>query len=245
MTAAGIHADTAAEHAFAAVATSARPETRPPGPPHPHPAPTSPHPVPAERAATDAAATDRATTDPATGPSPQAAAARPRVRLVPALPPARPRPASTPLGGPPPTLAERVRVLRADDRPFALGELDDLDEVDDGRDAAPAADASLVVRRLAGAGVEVIAGRRPAGQLARWLAPGVLDALRTRAALTRRTATPPPTRAPTVRGVRVCALHERLVEASAVVDDGRRVRAIALRLEPHRGAWRATAFEIG
>jgi hypothetical protein len=53
------------------------------------------------------------------------------------------------------------------------------------------------------------------------------------------------TRAPAVRGVRACVLHEHLVEATAVVDDGRRVRAIALRLETHRGAWRATALEVG
>ena len=56
---------------------------------------------------------------------------------------------------------------------------------------------------------------------------------------------PPLTRAPAVRGVRVCTLHEHLVEATAVVDDGLRTRAVALRLETHRGAWRATALELG
>ncbi len=121
----------------------------------------------------------------------------------------------------------------------------DLDEADDERGAVPTTDPSLVVRRLAGASVEVIAGRRPAGQLARWLAPAVLDVLRTRAVLTHRAAVQALTRPPTVRGVRVCAVHEHTVEASAVVDDGRRVRAIALRLETHRGAWRATALEVG
>lgn len=168
--------------------------------------------------------------------------ARPRVRLVPAPPPARPRSAVLPPAGPPPTLAERVHVLRAADRPL---DPDDLDELDEPRGAVPEADPSFVARRLAGASVEVIAGRRPVAQLARWLAPGVLEALRVRAAITRHTATPAPMRAPTVRGVRVCAVHEHLVEATAVVDDGRRVRAIALRLETHRGAWRATALEVG
>lgn len=162
----------------------------------------------------------------------------PRVRLVPAPPPARVRRATTPVGGPPPTLAERLRVLKADDRSL------EPDEADEPRGQAPAEDPTLVVRRLAGASVEVIVGRRPAAQLARWLAPGVLDALRARAAVTRG-AMPAATRAATVRGVRVCALHEHLVEATAVVDDGRRVRAIALRLETHRGAWRATALEVG
>ena len=163
---------------------------------------------------------------------------RPRVRLVAAPPPARPRTATTPAGGPPPTLAERIRVLRADDRSLVS------DETDETPSARPMEDPSLVVRRLAGASVEVIAGRRPAAQLARWLAPGVLDELRARAIVTRA-AVPPLARAAAVRGMRVCALHEHLVEATAVVDDGRRVRAIALRLEAHRGAWRATALEVG
>lgn len=171
------------------------------------------------------------------GPSPDRAA-RPRMRLVPAPPPARRPVPSTPLGGPPPTVAERIRVLRADDRSL---EADELDE----RGAPPTVDPMLVARRLAGASVEVIVGRRPAAQLARWLAPGVLDVLRARAVLTRHATTSAATRAPAVRGVRVCALHEHLVEATAVVDDGRRVRAIALRLETHRGRWRATALEIG
>lgn len=163
---------------------------------------------------------------------------RPRVRLLPAPPPARALTATTPVGGPPPTLAERLDVLKADDRSL------DTDEADEPRGQAPAEDPTLVVRRLAGASVEVIVGRRPAAQLARWLAPGVLDALRARAAVTRG-AVPPLTRAAAVRGVRVCAVHEHLVEGTAVVDDGRRVRAIALRLETHRGAWRATALEVG
>jgi hypothetical protein len=163
---------------------------------------------------------------------------RPRMRLVPASPPARTLTATTPAAGPPPTLAERIHVLRASDRSLTC------DETDDGRRTTPAEDPSLVVRRLAGASVEVIAGRRPAAQLARWLAPGVLDELRARATITRAAA-PPLARAAAVRGVRVCTLHEHLVEGTAVVDDGRRVRAIALRLETHRGAWRATALEVG
>jgi len=162
----------------------------------------------------------------------------PRIRLVPGPPPARVRPVTMPAGGPPPTLAERLHVLKADDRCL------DPDDADEPRGPVPGLDPSLLARRLAGASVEVVLGRRPAAQLARWLAPGVLDALRTRAVVTRG-AVPPPTRAPAVRGVRVCALHEHLVEASAVVDDGRRTRAVALRLETHRGAWRATALELG
>lgn len=162
----------------------------------------------------------------------------PRIRLVPAPPAVRVRAVTTPAGGPPPTLAERLHVLKAHDPCL------DLEDADEPRGPVPGTDPSLLARRLAGASVEVVLGRRPAAQLARWLTPGVLDALRSRAALTRD-AMPPLTRAPAVRGVRVCALHEHLVEATAVVDDGRRTRAVALRLETHRGAWRATALELG
>ena len=174
---------------------------------------------------------------PAAPPARPAPDARPHVRLAPALPPVRPRRTMTPAGGPPPTLAERVHVLRADDRSLSLDD-------DEASGAPPGEDPALLARRLAGASVEVIAGRRPVAQMARWLAPGVFDALRARAVITRA-ALPLPARAPAVRGVRVCALHEHLVEATAVVDDGRRVRAVALRLEAHRGTWRATALEVG
>ncbi len=170
--------------------------------------------------------------------APARTVARPHVRLVPAPAPVPVPRATGPAAGAPPTPAERLEVLKADDR------LLDPADVDEPRGAVPIEDPCLLARRLAGASVEVILGRRPAAQLARWLAPGVLDALRTRAIVTRD-AVPPPTRGPAVRGVRVCALHAHLVEATAVVDDGRRTRAVALRLEPHRGAWRATALEVG
>jgi hypothetical protein len=136
-------------------------------------------------------------------------------------------------------LAERIQVLRADDRSLTC------DETDEERPGAPATgDPALVARRLATASVEVIAGSRPAAQMARWLAPGVLDALRSRAMLARHAALHL-THAPNVRNLRICLLDERVVEATAVVDDGRRVRAVAVRLEAHRGMWRATALEVG
>ena len=49
----------------------------------------------------------------------------------------------------------------------------------------------------------------------------------------------------TVRRVRVCRLSQLVAEASVVLDDGDRVRAAAIRLESHRGYWRATVLEIG
>lgn len=164
--------------------------------------------------------------------------ARPRARLLPTLGAARTPCAEGPALAVPPTLVERVRALRVGDRSL-VAEAEDED-----RGAPPSADPGLVVRRLATASVEVITGVRPAAQLARWLAPGVLDALRVRSTLSRHAALHA-CRAPACRTVRVVRLDPHVVEATAVVDDGRRVRAVALRLETHRGAWRATALEIG
>ena len=48
-----------------------------------------------------------------------------------------------------------------------------------------------------------------------------------------------------IRRIRLCRLGEHAAEATVVVDDGPRVRAVAVRLEGHRGHWRATALEIG
>ena len=48
-----------------------------------------------------------------------------------------------------------------------------------------------------------------------------------------------------IRRARACRVDAHVLEASLVADDGVRVRAVALRLEAHRGAWRVTALEIG
>lgn len=169
-------------------------------------------------------------------PGGQAQHASPRLRLVPALPVA-PRPqAQRPLA-PPPSLAQRLRLVASDRRILA-------DAADEGPGPAPDVDAARFAHGVGLACVEVVLGRRPAGQLARWLTPGVLHAVQERAALTRRAAGAPAGRAH-VRRVRVCPLDARTAEACLVVDDGARVRAVALRLEAHRGTWRVTTLEIG
>ena len=55
----------------------------------------------------------------------------------------------------------------------------------------------------------------------------------------------PSTRQAVVRGVRVCLPADGVAEASAVVIDADRVRAVAVRLEGLDGRWRATALEVG
>jgi hypothetical protein len=48
-----------------------------------------------------------------------------------------------------------------------------------------------------------------------------------------------------VRGVRVCEPADGVAEASAVVVDGGRVRALAFRLVGLDGRWRVEALQIG
>ncbi len=95
--------------------------------------------------------------------------------------------------------------------------------------------------------VEVLGGVRPASQLVRWLSLDVHVALARRAALASRMrrGAAPSIRQAVVRGVRVCVPADGVAEASAVVVDADRVRAVALRLEGLDGRWRATALEVG
>lgn len=95
--------------------------------------------------------------------------------------------------------------------------------------------------------VEVLGGVRPASQLVRWMSHDVHVALARRAALAARMrrGAAAQGRAAVVRGVRVCTPADGVVEASAVVVEADRVRAVAVRLEGLDGRWRATALEVG
>lgn len=107
----------------------------------------------------------------------------------------------------------------------------------------PTATCSALVQAV----VEVLGGVRPAGQLVRWTSPDVYAALTRRAALAARVrrGAVAGSRAAVVRGVRICLPADGVVEASAVVIDSGRVRAVAVRLEGLDGRWRATALEVG
>ena len=116
--------------------------------------------------------------------------------------------------------------------------------VDEGREIC------AISRSTVQAAIEVLAGIRPAQQLARRLDPRCLAALQHRAALTRRVAPGSSAavrlhRNPSVRSVRACQVSADVYEASAVVVDELRVRAVALRLERSRLVWRITVLEIG
>lgn len=108
-----------------------------------------------------------------------------------------------------------------------------------------------ITRATVQAAVEVLAGTRPIHQLARRLDQRCLAVLQHRAALTRRVAARAPRkmgllhRNASVRSVRACAVAPDIYEASAVVIDELRVRAVAVRLERSKNVWRVTALEIG
>ncbi|WP_147917954.1 Rv3235 family protein [Ruania zhangjianzhongii] len=98
---------------------------------------------------------------------------------------------------------------------------------------------------VARACVEALRGIRPAAQLHRWLDPEVFTALHRRAALAARVRRHPlRRRVVRIRRVRPCRVAPGVWEAAVVLVDGSRVRAAAVRIEEHRGHWRATAMQI-
>lgn len=115
-----------------------------------------------------------------------------------------------------------------------------------------AAEVKAITRGTVQASMEVLAGVRPIHQLARRLDPRCLASLQHRAALIRRelTRTGNPAlarlhRNSTVRSVRVCEVAEGIYEASAVVVDDVRARAVAVRLERSKQVWRIVELVIG
>jgi Family of unknown function (DUF6459) len=128
-------------------------------------------------------------------------------------------------GGPAAELAEREVTAFAARRPTRSGELPD---------PKPWA------VRLAQGIVEALHGHRPLQQLIRWTDEPVYRLLERRRSVQRPAAGP----RPLVRSVRICQPGDGVVEASVVVQTGRRCRALALRLEGLDGRWRCTALEI-
>lgn len=124
-------------------------------------------------------------------------------------------------------------------------ETDDIDQAPGHRRVAP--DPAEIIRPLAIALVEVLAGRRPVVQLVRWTSPPVFAALSSRATVAyRRRLTQPggPVRV-TVRRIVLSRPQERVAEVSIVVIDGNRVRAIAISLGVQAGRWVIEALQVG
>lgn len=94
---------------------------------------------------------------------------------------------------------------------------------------------------LAQAVVEILGGRRPAAQVLRWVDPEIHERLKRSAPSVRRVRGGPPVR---VRRVRISTSLEGAVEAVAVVDDGTRCRAMAMRFEALERRWLCTALDL-
>lgn len=113
---------------------------------------------------------------------------------------------------------------------------------------------TATARSVAQAAMEAISGTRPVQQLARWMEPDCYDKLVQRAALVKalqerrrsaRDSEPRLHRSAAIRSSRVCQASENAYEASLVIVEAARVRAVALRLEFRRGLWKVAALEIG
>jgi len=96
---------------------------------------------------------------------------------------------------------------------------------------------------LAQAIVEVMVGARPAPQLLRWTTSEVYDVVAHRAYVSSRRGMT--ARRATVRSVHIYEPADGVAEACAVVVDGSRVRALAMRLVWLDGRWRVEALQIG
>lgn len=114
----------------------------------------------------------------------------------------------------------------------------------------PLGDPTALCCAVAHAAMESLRGIRPLAQLVRSVSPEVFDALYTRCqvreqARTRPGAPPVSQSRARVRHARVIRIAPGVAEASVVVDDVDRVRAVALRVEERRGRWRVVVLEIG
>jgi hypothetical protein len=122
-------------------------------------------------------------------------------------------------------------------------------------DAQELRQVTATARSVAQAAMEAIGGTRPVQQLARWLDPVCYEKVARRAGLVRerqnrRAAAGQTTvlrlhRSATIRSSRVCQVSDSAYEASLVIAEASRVRAVALRLEFRRGLWKVAALEIG
>jgi hypothetical protein len=91
--------------------------------------------------------------------------------------------------------------------------------------------------------VEVLAGQRPVGQLARMTSPSVLSGIRRDAARLSRLGRPGvPAQ---LKSVHLCEPADGVAEVAAVVFSEGRARAIAVRLEGLDGSWRCVRLAIG
>jgi hypothetical protein len=99
--------------------------------------------------------------------------------------------------------------------------------------------------RFAQAAVEVAGGERPVVQLLRWTGERVYADLERRATLVTRTRGQASRQIrPQVRSVHACCPTSDSAEVSVHVRHGERSRALAMRLERHRGRWLCVVLQF-
>lgn len=93
--------------------------------------------------------------------------------------------------------------------------------------------------------LEVLAGDRPARQVAAWVSPAILERLETHRIEPGRRRT----RGHCLRSMHISEPRDAVAEVAAVVSDdaspSARRRAVALRLEGREGRWTVTALVVG
>jgi hypothetical protein len=185
--------------------------------------------------------------------------------------PARPTPAgaalvSSTLAAPTPIESARTDAIQLDSartRPMTQGALALRYQLEPELDVAPAPappalrlvpagprlpDPQAWASKLVQAVAEVLAGDRPISQLVRFTDSVVFGELNRRVRLLGLTTTATARglkERSAVRSVHVFTPATEVAEVAAHVRYGDRSRAIALRLEVHRGRWICTALELG
>lgn len=107
------------------------------------------------------------------------------------------------------------------------------------------ADPATWARRLLIGLIETAGGRRPLHQLAAMLSPSVGRGLGADFERAAASGTGHWLQRATVHSVRGGEPAVGVAELCATVDLGERVRAVALRLEVHRGRWQCTRLQLG
>lgn len=100
-------------------------------------------------------------------------------------------------------------------------------------------------RRLLIGIIETAGGRRPLNQLGPLLSPSVANGLRADFELAGAAGHRHWTHAATIRSVHASEPCDTIAELSATVQHGRRVRAVAMRLEIRHGRWRCVRLVLG
>ncbi len=106
-------------------------------------------------------------------------------------------------------------------------------------------DPATWARRLLIGIVESAAGKRPLHQVAALLSPGVRSGLSADFDKAARVGCPHWLGGALVRSMRVSEPADGVAELSATVGTGRRVRAVAMRLEVRHGRWCCTRLVLG